>query len=207
MRVREHHEELWRSLPAPVAPLEFDLRRRFLLSHVRPGMRALDVGCGEGQFAGELLRAGAQVIAADIAEEPLRRARARNAALDLRLLDPEAWELPDASFDLVWAGEVIGHIHDTARWFSEARRVLGSGGMLLLSTPAHGPLRLLALSASPPAFAVHFDPRGEDVRFYSRLSLARLLRDMGFEQLRVSARAGPPLARRVLLASAVRSRF
>ena len=102
----------------------------------------LDVGCGEGRFAAELARAGAEVVGIDVAAEPLRRARERHPELDLRQVPAAgAWPLKDASFDAVWAGEVIEHVADTAGWLSELRRVLRSGGLLLLSTPDHGRLR------------------------------------------------------------------
>jgi 2-polyprenyl-3-methyl-5-hydroxy-6-metoxy-1,4-benzoquinol methylase len=87
MPSRAYHEGLWQAVPAGLVPSDLDLRRRFLLAHVDPGMRVLDVGCGEGVFAAELARAGAQVVGIDAAEEPLRRARARHPQLDLRLVD------------------------------------------------------------------------------------------------------------------------
>jgi 2-polyprenyl-3-methyl-5-hydroxy-6-metoxy-1,4-benzoquinol methylase len=108
---------------------------------------------------------------------------------------------------VVWAGEVIEHVLDTAAWLSEIRRVLRSAGVLLISTPAHSRLRLLGLALSRKAFAEHFDPRGEHLRFYSRDTLARLIEDFGFEQVSVRSAGGAPGARRVLLLSAIRSRF
>ena len=126
----------------------------------------------------------------------------------MRLLDGEgAWELADASFDVVWAGEVIEHVADTAAWLSEIRRVLRSGASLLLSTPAHGPLALARLALSRRAYAAHFDPRGDHLRYYSRETLVALLGDFGFEAISVRSAGGPPGARRLLLARAVRSRF
>jgi hypothetical protein len=85
--------------------------------------------------------------------------------------------------------------------------VLRSGGRLLLSTPAHGPLKLARLALSPRAFAAHFDPRSDHLRFYSARTLSALLADFGFEQTHVESAAGPPGARQLLLAHAVRSRF
>jgi SAM-dependent methyltransferase len=168
----------------------------------------LDVGCGEGHFAAALVQAGMTVVGVDVAEEPLRRARARHPALDLRIVPAEGpWPLADASFDIVWAGETIEHVADTAGWLSEVRRVLRSGGSLLLSTPAHGRLAMLRLALSGRAFDAHFDPRADHLRFYTRRTLARLLGDFGFEDIDVQGVGGTPGARRLLLASARRSRF
>lgn len=208
MPCRDYNEAIWRSLPVGLAPHHLDLRMGFLLAGVSAGQRVLDLGCGEGVFASALLRAGAHVTAVDVAEEPLRRARAADPRLDLRLIDGEgAWDLPDSAFDVVWAGEVIEHVADTAAWMSELRRVLRSGGRLLLSTPCLGRLSLLAGALSSSAFAARFDPRGQDLRFYSPRTLTALLGDFGFQEAQVRAAAGPPGARRLLLASAVRSRF
>ncbi|MCW3057616.1 MAG: 3-demethylubiquinone-9 3-methyltransferase [Solirubrobacterales bacterium] len=208
MPSREYHEGLWEGIPEGLEPADFATRERFLLESVAPGTHVLDVGCGEGTFAVALARAGAEVVGIDVAAEPLRRARANHPELDLRLVEGEAtWDLPDAAFDVVWAGEVIEHVADTARWLSEVRRVLRSGGTLLLSTPAHDALAMLGLAISGRAFDRHFDPRGEHLRFYSRRTLAALLEDFGFEQIETRLSGAIPGARRVLLARAVRSRY
>ena len=137
MPSRSYHEALWEGVPAGLRPPDFALRRRFLLEHVAAGERVLDVGCGEGWFASELVRAGASVVGIDVAEEPLRRARQRDGAISgrpARRSGLGSWtptgrgRLQDASFDVVWAGETIEHVADTAGWLSEVRRVLGPGG-------------------------------------------------------------------------------
>ena len=208
MPTRAYYEALGEALPAGRQPSDFALRRRFLLEQVRAGERVLDVGCGEGFFAAELARRGVHVVAADVAEEPLRRAALREPRLDLRLISPAGpWELQDASFDAVWAGQVIEHVADTAAWLSELRRVLRSGGTLLLSTPANGRLALLWAALSRHAFATRFDPRGDHLRFYSAATLTDLLECFRFQEIRVRAAAGPPGLRRVLLARAVRRRY
>jgi ubiquinone/menaquinone biosynthesis C-methylase UbiE len=210
MPSRAYHEAVWAGVPGGLDPPALELRRRFLSEHVRPGARVLDVGCGEGRLAAELTRAGAEVVAIDVAEEPLRRARARHPDLDidLRLVDADgSWPLADASFDVVWAGETIEHVADTSTWLSEIRRVLRSGGLLLLSTPAHGRLRRLRLALSERAFAAHFDPCADHLRFYTRSGLTALLVDFGFREVVIQAAGGPPGARRLLLARAVRSRW
>jgi 2-polyprenyl-3-methyl-5-hydroxy-6-metoxy-1,4-benzoquinol methylase len=208
MSLRTYHDSLWEGVPEGLEPSDFAVRSRFLLERVRAGERVLDVGCGEGAFTAELARTGVDAVGVDVAEEPLRRARALHPDLDLRLLDANGdWDLPDASFDAVWAGETIEHVLDTAVWLSEVRRVLRSGGRLLLSTPAHPPTRMLALALSRRAFAAHFDPRGDHVRFYSRATLTGLVEDFGFREVDVVHAAGLPGARRLMLLYAIRSRF
>jgi 2-polyprenyl-3-methyl-5-hydroxy-6-metoxy-1,4-benzoquinol methylase len=208
MALLAYHEARWREIPTGLEPSDFALRSRFLTDNVGAGERVLDVGCGEGRFAAELAHGGASVVCIDVAEEPLLRASEHHPELDVRLVDSEgAWKLADASFDVVWAGEVIEHVADTAAWLSEVRRVLRSGGRLLLSTPAHERLTILALALSRRAFAARFDPRGEHLRFYSRATLTELLEDFRFQEIEVHGAGGLPGARRLLLARAIRSRF
>ncbi len=154
---RDLHEAIWERVPDDATPERLDLRRRFLLAHVRPGESVLDVGCGAGELGAALLDAGARPIAVDIAREALRRARARVHELDARLWEPGVpLPLDDASVDVVWAGEVIEHVVDLAPWLSELRRVLRPRGTLLVTTPHHGRGTLLRLSLSRRAFAEHF---------------------------------------------------
>jgi 2-polyprenyl-3-methyl-5-hydroxy-6-metoxy-1,4-benzoquinol methylase len=208
-----YHQRIWEGVPEGLDPPDLELRLAFLLGHAEAAgaargspPRVLDVGCGEGRFTAELARRGFAVVGVDVAEEPLRRAHAREPALELRIVPAEGrWPLADASFDLVWAGETIEHVADTVGWLSELRRVLRAGGQLLLSTPAHGRLRMLALALSGTAFERHFDPRADHLRFYSRRTLTRLLADLGFGEIEVRGAGGIPLAPRLLLASAVRA--
>jgi 2-polyprenyl-3-methyl-5-hydroxy-6-metoxy-1,4-benzoquinol methylase len=212
---RNYHDAVWEQVPEPSVPTHAALRERFLLERVRReaarvgrSPRVLDVGCGEGQFAVALARAGAEVLAVDVAGEAVRRACERHPELDVRLLEPEA-ELPlaDAGFDVVWVGETIEHVADTAGWLSELRRVLRSAGVLLLSTPDHGPLSRLRLGLDRRAFEAHFQPRSDHLRFYTRQALRDLLCDYRFEDVEVRGAGGVPGTRAVLLASARRSRF
>lgn len=200
----DYYEERWASLPAELdAPLLAE-RRAFLLAHVRPGERVLDLGCGEGAFSAILAQAGADVVGVDVAEAALARARARHPGPEYLLAPPEG-PLPfaDASVDAVWASEVIEHVADTARWLSEVRRVLRSGGVLLVTTPDHGALRRMGLSLV--GWERHFDPVGEHLRFYTRRSLEGLLEDFGFEVERTRRAGGLPLRREMLMVAARRA--
>jgi 2-polyprenyl-3-methyl-5-hydroxy-6-metoxy-1,4-benzoquinol methylase len=179
-------EALWEALPEGAEPDRFAVRRDWLLARVAPGERVLDLGCGEGDFSAALHAHGAHPLGFDVVAEPLRRARQRHPELELRLgaLDGPL-VLDDASFDVVWAGEVIEHVVDVAGWLSEVRRVLPSGGRLALTTPDHPPALLRRLADDPAAFDAHFDPRNDHVRFLSERTLRELADDLGFEAVDV----------------------
>jgi ubiquinone/menaquinone biosynthesis C-methylase UbiE len=198
--VREYYEELWRRLPPDLAPPHLELRRRFLLRDLRTGDRALDLGCGSGEFTAVMAEAGAEPVGVDVAEAALERARERHPHLDLRLT-AIGGPLPfdDNAFDLVWSSEVIEHVADTARWLSEVRRVLAPGGRLLLTTPNHGRLRVAV--GGIERFS---EPLGDHLHLYTRRSLAQLLHDFAFDEISVRAVGGVPAFRALLLARSLR---
>jgi ubiquinone/menaquinone biosynthesis C-methylase UbiE len=191
---------LWEGLPRKLELPLLEQRLVFLRAEVRPGDRALDVGCGTGEFTAALADAGADVVGVDVARTALERARARHPELDFRQV-PFSGPLPfeDNSFDLVWASEVIEHVADTARWLSEIRRVLAPGGRLLVTTPSHGRL-ILALGG----IERYSEPLGDHLHLYTKRSLRTLLDEFGFSAIEVRAVDGPPLLRRSLFARASR---
>jgi ubiquinone/menaquinone biosynthesis C-methylase UbiE len=198
--VQDYYEELWRGLPDDIVAPDLALRRRFALANVAAGERVLDLGCGGGDLAADLARAGTQVSAADIAQAALERAARRHPELQLHLVAIDG-PLPfaDGSFDAVWSSEVIEHVADTARWLSEVRRVLAPRGRVLLTTPSHGRLRLLA-----GGIERYSEPLGDHLHLYTARSLRGLLGEFGFGDVEVRTAGGPAVARRLLLARAVR---
>jgi SAM-dependent methyltransferase len=139
------------------------------------------------------------VIGAEVAETAILAAQRLHPDGDFRLV-PFDGELPfaDGAFEVVWASEVIEHVADTHRWLTEVRRVLAPGGRLLITTPDHGRLRLLV-----GGIERYSPPLGDHLHLYSRRSLRTVLADLGFTTITVRAAGGPPLFRRLLLASAV----
>ena len=198
-----YREAVWRAVPDGVAPERATTRLSFLRAHLAPGDRLLDLGCGDGTFAEAARAAGAQVVAVDVAAAAVERARTAHPELDVRVV-PEDGPLPleEDAFDVVWLGETLEHVVDTALLLAEARRVLRFGGTLLVTTPAHPPLRVALLALRPRAFAAHFDPRADHLRFYTARTLSVVLRDAGFPDVALRAVDGPPLLRRALHAVA-----
>ncbi len=173
-------EDVWRSVPEGAEPERFAARRAFLLAHVAPGDRVLDLGCGDGAFAAPIARAGAVVTMADVAREAVRRARARVPGAEAVVLE-EGAPLPFAedAFDVVWAGETLEHVADVVGLLAEVRRVLRWGGTLVATTPWHA--RLVA------GIDRHFDPRADHLRFFSARTLREVVADAGFADVDVRA--------------------
>jgi SAM-dependent methyltransferase len=198
--IKDYYEDLWERLPNELEPPSFERRLAFLRGSVKAGDRALDIGCGTGEFTAALAEAGAVAIGVEVAEAALERARARHPDRDFRLV-PLDGPLPfeDGSFELVWASEVIEHVTDTARWLSEVRRVLVPGGRLLVTTPSHGRLRVAL--GGVERFS---EPLGDHLHLYTTHSLRTVLHEYGFAEIEVRAVDGPPLLKRSLFASSIR---
>jgi ubiquinone/menaquinone biosynthesis C-methylase UbiE len=159
---------------------------------LEPVERALDVGCGDGLLTAEL-RAD-ELVAADVSAVALERARRRLPDATFVHLTPDApLPLEDNAFDLVVCTETIEHVRDTQLFLSELRRVLRPRGELAMTTPAHGRLTGLAILAG--GFERHFDPFSPHLRFYTRRSLARALRALGFDVASMRRRRGTLLVR------------
>ena len=130
-----YDDELWALVPDEPAPPP-DHLREFVRSLGR-GQRVLDLGCGDGRLTADL--EARELTAADVSEEALRRAAGRLPEARFVELDPDApLPLDDSAFDTVLCAETIEHVRDVQLLLSEARRVLIPGGVLAVTTPAHG---------------------------------------------------------------------
>jgi ubiquinone/menaquinone biosynthesis C-methylase UbiE len=99
------------------------------------GLKVLDAGCGSGAHAAELMARGAFVTGLDKSSGMLALARERLGAATLFEADLAA-PLPfaDSAFDRVLAALVLHYIEDWSLPLREFRRVLVSGGRLVIST-------------------------------------------------------------------------
>jgi 2-polyprenyl-3-methyl-5-hydroxy-6-metoxy-1,4-benzoquinol methylase len=168
----------------------------YLFPHLRSMLgptrgAVLDLGCGNGAIALALIAAGYDVYGVDASESGIAIANAE-APGRFFVLDVSSGQLPaelaGKFFVAVISTEVIEHLYDPRAFIAFARQILANGGEFIVSTPYHGYLKNLALAVTGKLdahFTVLWD--GGHIKFFSRDTLERMLRENGFE---VTAFAG-----------------
>jgi ubiquinone/menaquinone biosynthesis C-methylase UbiE len=176
----------------------FDRVRRIL----RPQTQWLDVGCGrqlvpwwlngQAELESELKSSARFLVGVD----PDLAALRDNRSCHLRLkAHAEALPFSDGSFDLVTSNMVFEHVKRPGEILREIRRVLRSGGRLLVLTPNWLDIVTIAARAVPnrlhPMLVSRIETRAAaDVypthfRFNRPSSVENLLRQAGFKNRRV----------------------
>lgn len=118
-----------------------------------PRLRALDLGCGRGEFLNIINSYNGQGTGIDNNREAVKRCvAAGHNAIESDILD-HMKKIPDSSFDLITSFHVIEHCDPPyfLQIFKEAYRILSKNGALLIETPS-----LYSLWASARQF--YLDP-------------------------------------------------
>ena len=109
----------------------------YLLPELRPGLSVLDIGCGPGTITADFAVrvAPGRVTAVEQTEEALSLARAEVESRGLHnvaftVSDVHALDLPDDTFDVVHAHQVLQHVADPVQALREMRRVCVPGGVV-----------------------------------------------------------------------------
>lgn len=111
------------------------LMRDLLGPWLRPGLTALDAGCGPGGNGAWLVPYG-RVVGLDTSPEALRLLERRHPAVEPVEGSVDAIPFPDATFDVVLAITVLNLVEDDALAAAELARVLRPGGVALILEPA-----------------------------------------------------------------------
>lgn len=132
-----HHESVLRSH----ASRTVDNSARYLVEHLAPGQRILDVGCGPGSLTADLVvhAPGCEMHAIDASPDAIERARAEHGSVaDFRTGDVYALDAPDDHYDVVHAHQVLQHLDDPVAALREMRRVAKPGGVVAVRDADYG---------------------------------------------------------------------
>jgi len=128
------------------------------------------LACGAGLGLGWLATEARRVEAGDIEEQNCRIAQdtySGESNIGVRQMDAQDLPFEAGSFDLVLLFEALYYLADTPRFLREARRVLRSRGMLLIST-VNSEWR-------------GFHPSPFHTRYWTGAELLKALQEAGFE--------------------------
>lgn len=155
-------------------------------SIVGRNQEVLDLGCGDGDFAAELKKNGNRVTGVDLLPQPANRAAfERYFSYDLENgLSEFVHNLEGQRFSRVVALDVLHHLRFPNRLLAECRAILDAQGQMIVSVPniANITVRLALLFGR-----FNYTERGildhAHVRFFTRKTARRLLRENGYEIL------------------------
>lgn len=121
-------------------PWSADENRDFILSHIDPNDRVLDVGAGAGIWADLLSGRGVRrknLDAVEIFEPYIERFGLEQKYGKIFLGDFMDLAIPHNHYDVVIMGDVLEHfkMEDALVVWEKARRIAGPKGVVLLSTP------------------------------------------------------------------------
>ncbi len=126
-----------------IAPIN-ETRQYFIMPYMLrlmgevSGKRILDLGCGEGGYARELTRRGAEVVAIDCAAYSIEYAKKQSLKEGVEIQhyvrnSNDLYGIENCSFDIVLCSMMLMDCEDLEGTVKEIRRVLKSNGKLFAS--------------------------------------------------------------------------
>ena len=153
------------------------------LAGAEPGMRLLDVACGEGQLLRFALQRGLEAHGVDLSDVALQAAIADAPGAVVATADGEMLPYPDDYFDRVTNMGSLEHYDDPVQGAAEMARVVRPDGLVLLHVPNTFGLRWNVLHAWRHG-DVHDD--GQPIQRYgTRRQWERVLAEGGLRVERV----------------------
>jgi ubiquinone/menaquinone biosynthesis C-methylase UbiE len=100
------------------------------------GDSVLDVGCGNGSLIAALSKkADISAFGVDISPKMIEECQNRYPDMNFKISSGELIPFEDSTFDCVVMCCVLHHLHTPETFFTEAKRILKPGGVLIVGDP------------------------------------------------------------------------
>lgn len=176
-------------------------------------LQVLDAGCGGGGVIGELNKLGYKNLwGFDASSSGISIAKKQDKNLNGKFEIHNAYvkTLPEAfpknNYDIVLSLEIIEHLYNPAEYLKNINYWLKNNGVCIISTPYHGYLKNLAISILD-RFDREIDPlfNGGHIKFFSKKTLFKILKDNGFRPLMFYGAGGMPLIWKSMIVVAIKN--
>lgn len=127
------------------------------------GISLVDIGCGGGLVAEPMARLGAAVTGIDASEKNIGVARVHadgeGLSIDYRATTAEDLAATGATFDVVFALEIVEHVADVPFFLAECAKMVRPGGLMIVST-LNRTAKAFALAVVGAEYVLGWLPRG-----------------------------------------------
>ncbi|MCB0197564.1 MAG: methyltransferase domain-containing protein, partial [Anaerolineae bacterium] len=107
----------------------------FVLKHLKPNARVLEIGCGPGFFTQELVKRAKSVMATDISENMVNALQENVLASNLSTMSVDVYDLDKVphygEYDTVVCMRVLCHVDDAGRGLSKLRGAIHPQGNVI----------------------------------------------------------------------------
>ena len=175
----------WKSMSPPSS-------QHFILPCVKAILKnkkiesVFDIGCGNGALCHALFQEGYHIAGMEYDQQGYDIARQSYPAIEffhgsVYEANEQIREAYPSGFDCVISTEVIEHLFSPQELPLFATQLLKPQGLLIISTPYHGYVKNCLISLLN-GWDVHCSPlwEGGHIKFWSRKTLTKLLRNNGF---------------------------
>lgn len=149
---------------------------------LKDGQEVLDFGCGTGKITREIEKdfPKCKFSGVDVSNIAINIAKKRFPNHKFFTIE-DGYRLPfkNDTFDFIIALDVVEHVYNTEKTFSELTRVLKHRGKILISTPYYGFIKNLLIITF--GFDQVFNPMGQHIRFFSNKSLFSIVKSHGLK--------------------------
>ena len=182
--IREHGEEVW-NWSTPAGKLRWARRCRLFKEFIGSNKRrVLEIGCGTGLFTKELAATDNTIIAIDISDALIRKAKERVHAENVQFVVGNAYKtkFKPNSYDFIVGSSSLHHLEvDSA--LKEFSRLLKPGGGIMFTEPNMMNPQV-ALIKNVPAIKRRAGDSPDETAFF-RWKIAKKLRDQGFTDISI----------------------